>query len=841
MSEPPEPTTFIAPEPAELAALFPAYVIEELIAVGGMGAVYRAIQKSLDRTVAIKILPMELTGDIEFRTGFEAEAKAMARLNDPNLIGVFDFGEVNGMLYIVMEYVSGESLFHAAHSIAIDPTEVIRLVSGICTGLAHAHNNGILHRDIKPSNILLTQEGAPKIGDFGLARPIEVKTQQGEVIFGTPGYTAPEVISAPQTVDHRADIFSVGVLLHELLTGKLPADDTRPASAIVRCDARFDAIIRRATAPIPTARYASATMITAELQTLLVPVAGAGGIKQVGAIKHPPPPRRAVTNAPAPRKKKQSSGMAALCLLTLLAAGAYYYVIKQGKNPMLLISAPVVQVPPAASVPSHGGVPTTPEATRPKQTGLEISDDPDSKAHVAAKPEKTAELDPATGIPKDAVSYHGKSYYVYLEKCSWHEARDRCHRAGGQLVVIHDAATQAFVKSLAKENRVWLGATDELNEGHWLWVDGSEMTYTAFGTKEANHGKNEDHYLRMQLTESLWKRDKNKTNTSGYVCEWSGKSNTGTDGGLAIDRHQETLTPGLTNPDTVSPLPSIDPAASRIWKDAATGRTFEGTLKSKSSDNAKIKVTKADGLKTVVDLETARLSGEDQDYVKNWTSPDSSASSGNTEHPRGIVLGPQNSLPPSQAGNSRVLGELGEIFANYGVAENDLAEHADSLIYEGPPLDAKGGDKCRITYLMPRAKAVSLLLSHPASVIMTKCKTPGFPPGLVFYNYDIRSGDFDRMSIMVDAADQVVSLRFRAPYSKVNLARPYLSSGNMGTRDFFDLADGSAIYQVRGPKDDSDNFIVNSISTSGTYSWFAPVPLVKQILFNVRERKKSRN
>lgn len=836
MSEHPEPTTFEAPEPADLAALFPAYEIERLIAVGGMGAVYRAVQKSLDRTVAIKILPMELTGDADFRTSFEAEAKAMARLNDPNLIGVYDFGEVNGMLYIVMEYVSGESLFHTAHGIAIDPTEVIRLVSGICTGLAHAHNNGILHRDIKPSNILLTQEGAPKIGDFGLARPIEVKTQQGEVIFGTPGYTAPEVLSAPQSVDHRADIFSVGVLLHELLTGKLPGDDPRSASAIVHCDVRFDAIIRRATAPIPAARYASATQITAALQALLVPVAGTGGSKQAGGIKHPPPPRRATPNAPALRKKKGSSSMAGLCLFALLAAAAYFYFIKPGIPPIRFATAPVVIAPPAASGSNHREVAATPGAARPKETGLEIVDDATSKTPATAEPKNPAELDQATGIPKEALTYRGKSYYIYWVKVSWHEARDRCRKYGGQLVLIHDESTHAFVKSLAKDNRVWLGATDEVNEGHWLWVDGSQMTFNVFHSNDSSHDKNEDHYLRLQ-TDGNWKKDKNNATIAGFVCEWPGKSNAGTDGGLAANRREETHPPDLTNSNTDSPLPRVDPTASRLWKDAATGRTFEGTLIAKSSDNAKIKVTKADVLKTVVELETARLTKVDQDFVRNWTS----TSADNVEHPRGIVLAPQNPIQASQGSSSRVLGELAEIFENYGVAENDLAEHPSCLIYEGPPLDEKVGDKCRITYLMPRAKAVSLLLSHPASVIMVKAKTPGFPPGLVFYNYDIKSGDFDRLSILVDAADQVVSLRFRAPSRKVNLAPPFLSSGNLGTRDFFDLADGSATYQVRGPKGDSDNFIINTISSSGTYAWFAPVPLVKQILYNVRERKKPRN
>jgi len=270
MSDSHSHTTFLAPEISRLEPLFPGYEIESLIATGGMGAVYCAVQKSLDRTVAIKILPDEFSKDASFCAGFEAEAKAMARLNHPNLIGVYDFGEVEGMLYIIMEYVPGKSLFHSAHGIAIDPGEVICLVTGICNGLAHAHENGIVHRDIKPSNILLDLNAQPKIGDFGLARPVERKDTEGDDIFGTPHYTAPEVVNSPESVGFRADIFSVGVVLHELLTGLLPADDPRPVSAIRGCDPRFDAIIRRATNPDPELRYANAAEIARDLYAISV-------------------------------------------------------------------------------------------------------------------------------------------------------------------------------------------------------------------------------------------------------------------------------------------------------------------------------------------------------------------------------------------------------------------------------------------------------------------------------------------------------------------------------------------------------------------------------------------
>jgi len=342
MSDSHQDTPFIAPDAAELNELFPGYEIEGLIATGGMGAVYCALQKSLDRRVALKILPKELSKDAAFCEGFQSEAKAMARLNHPNLIGVYDFGEVDDMLFIIMEFVPGQSIYHSAHGQAIDPAEVVRLVSSVCSGLAHAHENGIIHRDIKPSNILLDLGAQPKIGDFGLARPIERKIREGEEIFGTPHYTAPEVVNAPHTVDYRADIFSVGVLLHELLTGKLPADDPRPPSVISRCDPRFDAIVKKATSPYPATRYASAAEMAKDLLAITasrprhapLPTHGAPG-QGIPKVAAPLKPKRLV-------HAKSSSGpsFTFLLILAAIAGGLYYYHKNYGLS-FLIPSKPV--------------------------------------------------------------------------------------------------------------------------------------------------------------------------------------------------------------------------------------------------------------------------------------------------------------------------------------------------------------------------------------------------------------------------------------------------------------------------------------------------------------------
>ncbi len=207
-----------------------------------MGAVYLARQVSLDRPVAIKILPQEFGEDADYRASFETEAKAMARLNHTNLVGIYDFGEINGMLYIVMEYIPGRTLFDTANGQQVDEKEAARLIADMSEGLAHAHEAGMLHRDIKPANVLIDDEAKPKIVDFGLARPVGEEQTKG-VVFGTPGYTAPEVLSNPHAVDHRSDIFSMGVMLYELLTGHLPGDPVVPVSRDSCSDQRFDAII----------------------------------------------------------------------------------------------------------------------------------------------------------------------------------------------------------------------------------------------------------------------------------------------------------------------------------------------------------------------------------------------------------------------------------------------------------------------------------------------------------------------------------------------------------------------------------------------------------------------
>lgn len=286
-----DPTEFDPPEPEELSELLAGYEVSDLIATGGMGAVYRATQISLDRPVAIKLLPSELNNP-EFRDHFQAEARAMARLNHPNLIGIYDFGQIGEMPYIVMELVEGNSLYYSSYGKAVDQTSACEIVIGICHGLAHAHNAGIIHRDIKPANILLDAKARPKIGDFGLASPSDAEADDG-VVYGTPGYAAPEILTSSSAIGIPSDIFAVGVILYELLTGRMPGEPPTPPSSVSSCDPRLDAIFRRAVRRDPAMRYQSAGELAEELEKLL-PTLGKSARPTLlsGAASHSAPMQR---------------------------------------------------------------------------------------------------------------------------------------------------------------------------------------------------------------------------------------------------------------------------------------------------------------------------------------------------------------------------------------------------------------------------------------------------------------------------------------------------------------------------------------------------------------------
>ncbi len=283
------PSRFVPPEPAELAKQFPQLEILQLLGQGGMGAVYKARQKQLDRVVALKILPPEVGREPAFTERFMREARSMAKLNNPRIVSVFDFGQTKeDLYYFIMEFVDGTDLRHVIRAGGLSPQEALALVPQICEALQFAHEEGIVHRDIKPENILIDKKGRVKISDFGLAKLLDkpatanTLTAAGHTM-GTPHYMAPEQIEHPGQVDHRADIYSLGVVFYEMLTGELPIGRFAPPSQKVHVDVRLDNVVLRTLEKEPERRYQHASEVKTDVETIKAdsggskaPIAGAG-------------------------------------------------------------------------------------------------------------------------------------------------------------------------------------------------------------------------------------------------------------------------------------------------------------------------------------------------------------------------------------------------------------------------------------------------------------------------------------------------------------------------------------------------------------------------------------
>lgn len=240
-----DPTLAIdPPTPQELATRFPKLVIHRLVGQGGMGAVYEASQPALDRKIALKIMRPQFAVRTDFTERFHREARALAKLNHPNIVSIYDFGDSDGLCYFLMEYVEGCNLKQLMRKGRLETSQSLAIVSQICQALQFAHDHGIVHRDIKTDNVLINEKGEVKIVDFGLAklafqnRPTHLT--QVDQVMGTPNYMAPEQAAGKPDVDHRADIYSLGVVFYEMLTGELPVGrfEVPSQKSLHRCPTR---------------------------------------------------------------------------------------------------------------------------------------------------------------------------------------------------------------------------------------------------------------------------------------------------------------------------------------------------------------------------------------------------------------------------------------------------------------------------------------------------------------------------------------------------------------------------------------------------------------------------
>jgi len=369
------------PTPEELQAALPGYEVSKMVGRGGMGAVYLGRQISLDRMVAVKVLPPHLEGDNEnFVERFKNEAKAMAKLNHPGIVSVYDFGQTeSGLLYFVMEFVEGTDVqrmisqqkrLKSAHAHAI--------TAHVCDALAYAHERGLIHRDIKPANIMLSHEGDVKVADFGLAKAMNTNatalTQSG-MVLGTLHYMAPESFILGAAVDHRADLYAVGVMLYQMLTGRVPSGVFElPSLQIPGLDPRFDDIITRAMREEREDRYQSAVEMRHDLDSMLTqpvtvkntPLATTPEVESSAskslpqATKSKSPPKRPPAQPPELRRfqsaqKKAAWGWGLATLLLLAGCGAYLWLT--GVRVTFDEETTPAPLPPVAVLPSKTSMP----------------------------------------------------------------------------------------------------------------------------------------------------------------------------------------------------------------------------------------------------------------------------------------------------------------------------------------------------------------------------------------------------------------------------------------------------------------------------------------------------
>lgn len=248
--------SFEAPSVAELTTLLPQFEMQGFLAQGGMGAVYLARQLTLDRLVAIKVLPQAWGSAPKYAERFQYEARAMAKMHHNGIVGVYDFGmTAAGHLYLVMEYVEGETLHELIQTQSLTPKKAHSIALQLCDAVSYAHEHGILHRDIKPGNIIINSEGRVKVADFGLARPAEACVEVDAL--GTVGYAAPELLVEGAIIDHHADIYAIGVVCYEMLLGKLPNTSKRPLSGLSTFDPAWERAIDKSTRTKQETRFST--------------------------------------------------------------------------------------------------------------------------------------------------------------------------------------------------------------------------------------------------------------------------------------------------------------------------------------------------------------------------------------------------------------------------------------------------------------------------------------------------------------------------------------------------------------------------------------------------------
>jgi serine/threonine protein kinase len=478
---------FDAPDLETMNRRLPAFEFKAVIASNEYGAVYFARQRSLERDVAIKFLAPSVSESSGFRQSFESTARMMAKLNHPNLIGVYDSGFVEGMLYFVMEFVPGKSLDHSSRGQQVQTTQAVRLVSGICDGLAHAQDHGIVHGNVNPANILLNQKAEPKIGNFGFAHPKEAAADSESASC----YTAPEVSTNPASADSRADIYSVGAILYELVTAKPHGPGAAPPSGLSNCGAELDSIWRQATDRDPSRRFSNMRAFHKALGDFLnasqksKAKAGPAAPGAPGAAVRPPLAALQMPVQKLPPKKRIHPGLIvqlAILVGLMIATPVIWKKLEKSRDDKARAEreARVKEADAKRDAFDEELRRAQEEARRNKKPVPVKPTLPEPEPAKETPAESLARLRDAlasgdrTEMPGGSVHQGDNDYFLVAETMSWPEAAAFADQHGGHLAIPNPSADLTWlVANVSNSEAVWIGAARS-GARDWSLADGSQ-------------------------------------------------------------------------------------------------------------------------------------------------------------------------------------------------------------------------------------------------------------------------------------------------------------------------------------------------------------------------------
>lgn len=450
---------WVPPTIEEAVRLFPQYEIIEIVARGGMGVVYKARQATLDRMVGIKLMPLEVSANREFAARFTQEARTMAHLSHPHIIAVYNFGQTaEGHLFFVMEFVEGANLHQLIHGEGLAPERALAILDNVLDALDYAHGKGVVHRDIKPANVMVDIHGCAKVADFGLAR----LNQPGAalagrtmtcVIMGTPDYMAPEQ-SRDMKVDHRADIYSLGVMLYEMLVRDVPRGIFEPPSRRVAVDARLDAVVIKAMQQARDRRFQS----SAEMRSALT------------AIRTKRVPRTHAAPVPVP--------VLPVAVAKPRSRGSLFIAV--GVGVAALLAAVFWPKPPPLG-------PTDAEkAFAARGLAPRVAPTPVPTPAVVSKPTPPPE--------KSVVAVFGDSRYRFVAGAlSWMEAKAAAEALGGRLATISSREEDEFIRQTfgptlgPMGHFAVLGGYRLTPTAGWQWVGDEPWGYEEWPQGEPSH------------------------------------------------------------------------------------------------------------------------------------------------------------------------------------------------------------------------------------------------------------------------------------------------------------------------------------------------------------------